>query len=75
MCGSLSSPSTVHRQKNLRQISNEFRLLLRREHQIAVALFFGSQRSEDPASNTEVGRSHMRTFFDAFKAESNLAEI
>jgi len=46
-------------QENTRQLPHKFRLLLRREHQVAVALFFGSKRGKDPAAHAEVGRSHV----------------
>src|SRR5713226_1833761 len=69
------SPSAGNGHENLRLFRNELRLLLRREHQVAVALFLRGERSEDPAPDTEVGRSHMRAFFRAFQAPCNPAKI
>jgi len=50
-------------------------LLLRREHQVTVALVLGGERGEDPAGYAEIGRAHMRAFLHRFEAQSNPAEI
>src|SRR6185503_16496876 len=54
---------------------DEVRLLLRREHEIPVALLLRGERSEYPAAHTEVGRPHVRALFGTFQAESNPAKI
>src|ERR1700722_16622549 len=52
------SPS-MDGQENVRQLPDKLRLLLRREHQVAVALFMVCKRGENSASHTEVGRPHV----------------
>ena len=70
-----SSPSARNRQENIWQLSDEVRLKLRREHQVAVALGLRGERGEDVDSNAEVGRTHVRAFLCPFEAESDAAEI
>jgi hypothetical protein len=62
-------------QENFRQLPDKVCLLLRREHQVAVALFLRGKRGENPASHTEVGCPHVRALLYSFEAQSNLAEI
>jgi len=75
-CGSLPSfPIRREWQKDLRQLLDKFLLQFRRKHQVAVALFFGRQRGENPASHAEVSRTHVRAFVCAFEAQSKPAKI
>ena len=69
------SPGPTNRGKNFGQFADEICLLFRREHQVPVALVLRSEGSEDPASYTKVGCSHVRAFLRPFKAQSNSTEI
>jgi carbonic anhydrase/acetyltransferase-like protein (isoleucine patch superfamily) len=62
-------------QKDLRQLADEFGLLLRSEHQVAITIFLRSQRGEDSAAHAKIGRTHVGAFLGAFKAQSNSSEI
>src|SRR4030088_3345072 len=53
------SPPTRNGQEHFWQLLDKLRLQLRCEHQVTVALVLRGERSEDPASYTEVGRSHV----------------
>jgi hypothetical protein len=70
-------PSVPSRDRNehVRQLLDERRLLLHREHQVAVALCLMRKRREDPAPDTEVDRTHVRPFFCPFQAQSDPLEI
>jgi len=61
--------------KTFRQLLNEHGLLLRSKHEIAVALFGGSQGSENSPANAKVGAAHVRAFFGTFEAEGDAAEV
>jgi hypothetical protein len=69
------SPAAWDGQKNVRLFGNEIRLLLRREHQVAVTLFLGGERGEYPASDAEIGRAHVRALFGTFQIQRNSAKI
>src|SRR5260370_32874527 len=70
-----SSPAARNGHENFGLLLTELRLLLQREHQVAVALVLRGQRSEYPAPDTEVGRSHVRALFGVFQAQRNSAKI
>jgi len=70
-----SSPSAVNGQEDVRQFADKVGLLLRGEHQVAVAFVLRCEGGEDAASHAEVGGSHVRAFFCALEAQSNAAEV
>jgi hypothetical protein len=65
----------VDGQENFWQFLNKCGLLLRREHQVTVALTLGGERGKDSAANPEVRRPHVGTLFRAFEAKSDPAKI
>src|SRR5581483_8673180 len=69
------SPPASDGQKDLWQFAHKTGLLLRSKHQVPIALAFGGERSKDPASHSEVGRSHVRPFLCPLKAQGNAAKI
>jgi len=75
MSRSHSSPSAGNGKEDFGQLADEFFLHRRREHQVAIALLFGGECGEDPASDTKVSGAHVRTFLCAFEAERDTAEI
>jgi hypothetical protein len=70
-----SSPSARDGNENLGQFVDERRLLLRREHQVAVALLLRSERRKNSAAHPEVRVTHVGTFFGTFKAKGDPSEI
>src|SRR6185437_2562202 len=75
MCRSHSSPTACNWHKHFRLLFHKRRLLLRCQHQIAVALILRGKGGEDFSANTEIGSAHMRPFFCAFKAQCNAAKV
>src|SRR5437667_6988528 len=75
MGGSHPSPSARNGHEKMGLLLDEVRLLLRREHQVAIALFLRGERREYPAPDAEVGRPHVRALFGAFQTQRNPAKI
>jgi len=75
MRGAVLSPAAVDGQEHLRQLRHERSLLLRREHQVPVALLFVRQRGKNPSSDAKVNCTHMRALFRAFHPERNSPKI
>jgi len=75
MRGPVATPSAWDRQKYVRPLRDEIRLLFRCEHQVAIALFFGSQSGENSAAHAKVGRSHVRSFLRTGQAQRNPSKI
>jgi len=75
MCRSTPSPSAVDGQEHVRQLLDKRRLLLWREHQISVALFFVRQRRENPSPYAEVHRTHVRALFHPFQTQRNPPKV
>lgn len=69
------SPSTRYRQEELGQLRDESRLLLRREHEVSVALALRGKRGEDSAAHAEIGRAPVGTLFSAFEAEGDSSKV
>jgi hypothetical protein len=69
------APPTGNGQEKFRLVPNERRLLFRREHQITVAMGLRRERGENSPADTEIGRTHVRTFFDPLKTQGNAAKI
>jgi hypothetical protein len=65
----------MHWEEDFRGISDECCLLLRREHQVAVALLYMDECGEDVAADAEVGCANVRAFLCAFKRESDAAKV
>ena len=57
------------------QFLDERRLLLRRQHQIPVALLYRSQRRKNPPVHAEVHRPHMRALFRALQTQRNPPKV
>src|SRR5713226_1561906 len=72
---SILSPSARNGHENIRLLLNELRLLLWREHQVAIALLLRGERGEYFPLDTEVGRTHVRGFFSAWQAQSDPTKI
>src|ERR1700677_952839 len=75
MCSSVASPAARHRQEDLGLFRDEIGLLFRREHQVAVALFLRSERSENPSADAEVRRAHVRAFLGAGQAQRQPSKV
>ena len=50
-------------------------LLLRREHQVAIALLRVGEGREDFAADAEIDGAHVRAFLYTFQAQGDFAEI
>lgn len=70
-----ASPTTMDGQENIGEFADKGGLLFGSEHEIAVAEMFGSESSEDPAADAEIGLTHVGAFFSAFEAKSNAAKV
>lgn len=69
------SPSAGNGQEQFGLFSDELGLLLRREHQVSVALLHSGKRREDAAAYAEIDRAEVRAFLGPFEAERDAAEI
>src|ERR1700733_10221521 len=69
------SPTAMYGQKQIGALGDERRLLLERDHQVAVPLFNRSQRRKDAPTDTKIRRPHMRVLFGARKTERNPAKV
>ena len=69
------APSTFDWDEDIRHFGNKIRLLLRSQHEVAVAVFLSGERGEDPATHTKIRRAHMRAFLSAFQAECDASKI
>ena len=69
MSHSLPPPSAGDGNENVGQFLDECRLLLRRQHQVAVALGYRRERRKNSAANPEVGVAHVRAFFRTFETK------
>src|ERR1035438_2433968 len=73
--GAIASPTSRHRDEDLRLLSHKGCLLLRVQHQVAVAFGFGSESGKDAAADAEVRCAHVCALFGALKAQGNAAKI
>ena len=73
--GAHAAPSAVNGEKNVREILDERLLLLRVEHEVAVALFHVSERGEDVAADAEVGGTEVGAFFGVGERLCDAAEV
>ena len=69
------APTSRDWQEHLRQFLDECGLLLRREHQIAVALDLEGERGEYSPVYAEIDRAHVGAFHGPFQAQCDPAKI
>lgn len=70
-----ASPAAGDGKENFREFFDEGLLLFEGEHEIAVALFHGSESGEDTAVDAEIGIAHVGRFFGTGEAKGDTAEI
>ena len=70
-----SAPATGDREKDVGEVGDEELLLLRSEHEVAVALGLRGEGGEDSAADAEVGVAHVGAFFSARKSEGESAKV
>jgi hypothetical protein len=70
-----STPSASDREKDIGPFSNEIRLHFRRDRQIAEALFLMRQSRENPATDTEIGGTHVGSLFGTLEAQRDAAKV
>jgi hypothetical protein len=75
MSGAHPTPPTMNGKKNVGHLLDKCGLLLRVEHQIAVALLARCERSKNASTHAEVSCAHMRALFSSLHAECNASEI
>ena len=75
MSSTHASPAAVNGEEDFGEFLDEGGLLLGREHEVAIALLGGSESRKDAASDAEVGATHVGTFFGAFEAKGDAAEV
>jgi hypothetical protein len=75
MGSAVPAPSAMNGKEQLGRLFDERGLLLRRKHQIAVALALRGKRGKDPAAHSKVGRAHMRTLFGALQTQRDPSKI
>ena len=75
MSCAVAAPAAFYRDEDFGHFFYEGGLLFWRDHDVAVALFCGSEGSEDSVAYAEVGAAHVGGFLGAFKTESGAAEI
>jgi len=73
--GSHAAPAARDGQKNVRLLSDEIRLQLGSEHEVAVAQVYCGQSGKNSAPYAEIHRSHVRAFFGTLEAQCNSPEI
>ena len=73
--GAHASPATVDREKNSREILDEELLLLRIEHEVAVALLDVRESGKDVAADAEVGGAEVGALFGAREGERDTGEV
>jgi len=66
-----TSPTTRNGDENFGQFLHERRLLLRREHQVSVALVCRGERRKNSAAHPEVRFANVRILFGAMEAKGN----
>ena len=71
----VASPAAGNGQEDIGSLGNELRLLLGRQHQVAIALLYRCERGKNAAAHAEVHRSHVRAFLGALKAQRQPFEI
>ncbi len=69
------SPTAGNGDEDLRQLFDKRSLLLQCEHKVAVTLTGRSERGKDSSAHAKIWLAHVRTFFGAFEAEGDAAEI
>lgn len=70
-----ASPTAMYRQEDVRHFFCKCGLLLWRELQISIALFCRGERGENSSAHAKVRIAHVRTFFGAFKTQSDAPKI
>ena len=73
--GSASAPATCDRNENLRRFGDELLLYFWSQHQVAVALFLGSESRENSTADAKIGSAHVRSFLNSIEAECDSAEV
>src|SRR5713226_5919304 len=68
-------PSTRDGNEDFGEFLDKRLLLLKREHQVAVALVCRGKRRKDSAAHAEVRIAHVRTLFGTLKAKGNPPEV
>ena len=69
------SPTPSHGQKYFGCLRDEGGLLLRREHEVAIALLLVRQGRENVTTDTEIGGAHVGALFRTWQTEGEPSEI
>ena len=70
-----AAPASGDGDEEIRLVGEEGLLQIGREHEVAVALFFGGEGREDVAADAEVGRAHVGGLFGIGEGQGDAAEV